>query len=96
FAERGLAPNLLMSVPLIELVRALVGRGLGYSLLMSRPNSQETSTEGRRVVSRPLAPRSGATSVIAVWPEPVALNPRTAAVLDFAARCFAVPAAEDA
>src|SRR3954451_1792430 len=58
YAERGLAPNLLMAVPLIELVRALVGRGVGYSLLMSRPNAQETSTEGRAVVARPLAPRS--------------------------------------
>jgi len=89
FAERGLAPNLLMAVPLIELVRALVGRGLGYSLLMSRPNAQERSTEGRAVVARPLAPRSGLTSVLAVWPEQVALSPRAAAVLDYAAGCFA-------
>jgi DNA-binding transcriptional LysR family regulator len=89
FAERGLTPNLLMSVPLIELVRALVGRGLGYSLLMSRPNAQDTTTEGRQVVARPLAPRAGATSVAAVWPEQVALSPRAAAVLDYAAGCFA-------
>ncbi|NKX52966.1 LysR family transcriptional regulator [Arthrobacter mobilis] len=91
FAERGLNPNLLMSVPVIELVRALVGRGLGYSLLMSRPNSQDTTTEGRRVVVRPLAPRSGITSVTAVWPEQVAPSRRTAAVLDFATSCFAAP-----
>ncbi|MFD1212822.1 LysR substrate-binding domain-containing protein [Arthrobacter sp. GCM10027362] len=91
FAERGLRPNLLMSVPVIELVRALVGRGLGYSLLMSRPNSQDTTTEGRRVVARPLAPRSGITAVQAVWPEAVLPSPRTAAVLDYAAACFAGP-----
>jgi DNA-binding transcriptional LysR family regulator len=78
-----------MSVPLIELVRALVGRGLGYSLLMSRPNSQDITTEGRRVVARPLAPRSGITSVAAVWPEQLPPGPRTAAVLDYAAACFA-------
>ncbi|MCG2620956.1 LysR family transcriptional regulator [Arthrobacter sp. I2-34] len=89
YAERGLAPNLLMAVPLIELVRALVGRGLGYSLLMSRPNSQDTSTEGRPVVARPLSPRAGVTAVIAVWPEQMALSPRAAAVLDYAAACFA-------
>lgn len=89
YAERGLVANRLMAVPLIELVRALVGRGLGYSLLMSRPNSQETSTEGRPVVARPLAPRAGMTSVVAVWPEQMALSPRAAAVLDYAASCFA-------
>lgn len=53
FREQGLDPRMSASVPLVELAKALVGRGLGYSLLMSRPNSTNLTTEG---------PRNGSTS----------------------------------
>ncbi|MFI7496101.1 LysR substrate-binding domain-containing protein [Kocuria sp. M4R2S49] len=85
FREAGLTPNLLAAVPIIELVRALVGRGLGYSLLMSRPNSINITAEGRGIVARPLKPRAGKTTVVAVWPEHITLTPRTQAVVDYAA-----------
>jgi DNA-binding transcriptional LysR family regulator len=86
FHERGLTPRLLTALPVIELVRALVGRGLGYSLLMSRPNSTDMTSEGRRIAFRPLKPRAGLTTVVAVWPEQVKLTPRAQAVIDYAAR----------
>lgn len=84
FRERGLVPELLTAVPVIELVRALVGRSLGYSLLMSRPNSTEMTSEGRRIVTRPLKPRAGMTTVAAIWPEQMNLTPRASAVIDYA------------
>lgn len=84
FAERGLTPTLAAQVPQIDLVRALVGRGLGYSLLMSRPNQIPVTTEGLPIVSRPLLPRAGGTSVVAVWPDGIALSARAQAVMDYA------------
>ncbi|MEU2006936.1 LysR family transcriptional regulator [Rhodococcus sp. NPDC019627] len=82
FTERGLEPNLLVSVPNLELVRVLVGRGLGYSLLMWRPNYATTTLEGREVVMLPLRPQAGATSVVAVWPQHTTLSRRAVALLD--------------
>lgn len=76
FDERGIEPNIRVAVPNLELVRVLVGRGMGYSLLMWRPNYSMTTLEGRTVAMRPLRPRAGATSVVAVWPEQMVLSSR--------------------
>jgi DNA-binding transcriptional LysR family regulator len=84
FDERGLTPSYAARVPQIDLVRALVGRGLGYSLLMSRPNQIPVTTEGLPIVSRPLRPRAGITAVVAVWPDGVTLSARARAVVDYA------------
>lgn len=84
FREQGLTPELFTTAPVIELVRALVGRGLGYSLLMSRPSSSDMTTEGRRIVERPLAHRS-VTTVVAVWPAHMTLTPRAEEVVRYAA-----------
>lgn len=85
FREQGLVPRMSASVPLVELAKALVGRGLGYSLLMSRPNSTNLTTEGREIAARPLTPRAGLSSVVAVWPEGFELTPRARALTDYAA-----------
>lgn len=82
FSERGLEPNLLLSVPTLELLRILVARGLGYSLLMSRPNDPTTTSEGRRIIARPLRPRAGETAVVAAWPDKMILSPRATNLLD--------------
>lgn len=84
FAQRGLRPNIGAVVPQIDLVRAMVGRGLGYSLLMSRPNQIPISTEGKGLVTRHLRPRAGQTSVVAVWPKETTLSARAAAVNQYA------------
>jgi DNA-binding transcriptional LysR family regulator len=84
FAQRGLRPNIGAVVPQIDLVRAMVGRGLGYSLLMSRPNQIPISTEGKGLVTRHLRPRAGQTSVVAVWPKEATLSARAAAVTQYA------------
>lgn len=84
FSQRNLTPRIGAVVPQIELVRALVGRGLGYSLLMSRPHQIPVSSEGLPLVTRPLRPRSGVTSVVAIWPSEARLSKRAKAVLDYA------------
>ncbi len=88
FAARGLAPSIEVSVSEIGLVEALVGRGLGYGLLMSRPNPLTTSLEGRPVVIRPLDPPVTVTHVVGIWPEDMEPTSRARALLDFAAERF--------
>lgn len=86
FAERGLRPNVVSSMPQMVLVQAMVGRGLGYALLMSRPNSPGLTVEGRPVAIRPLSPPATRTTVCAIWPEGMSLSPRAEAVVDLAVR----------
>jgi DNA-binding transcriptional LysR family regulator len=84
FAARGLAPTIAARVPQIILVEALVGRGVGYGLLMSRPNVRPASVEGLPVAVRPLDPPATRTHVVAIWPEDMVLTARAAALLDYA------------
>ena len=88
FAERGLRPTIVAHMPQVILVQALVARGLGYSLLMSRPNCAPVSLEGLPLAVRPLAPPSSQTSMAGIWPGHLSLSPRAQAVLDFAVEAF--------
>ncbi len=88
FAARGLEPSIRASVTEIGLVEALVGRGLGYGLLMSRPGALPMSLEGLPVVTRPLDPPVTRSHVVAIWPEDMNLTPRASALLDFAEEQF--------
>lgn len=84
FAARGLEPRIEARVTQISLVEALVGRGVGYGLLMSRPNILPMSSEGRPVVIRPLDPPVTLSHVVGIWPADMKLTPRASALLDFA------------
>lgn len=85
FAARGLKPKIAARVTQFGLVEALVGRGLGYGLLMSRPNVLATSIEGRPLSIRPLDPPATVAHVVGIWPEEMHLTPRSSALLEFAA-----------
>ena len=84
FTALGLEPRIETRVSQTNLVEALVGRGVGYGLLMSRPNRLPMSTEGRPVVRRPLDPPVTVSHVVGIWPEDMLLTPRASALLDFA------------
>lgn len=84
FAARGLEPKIEAKVTQIILVEALVGRGVGYGLLMSRPNALPMSVEGRPVAVRPFDPPVTLSHVVGIWPEDMTLTPRAAALLDYA------------
>lgn len=49
FTEQGLAPHIAFASPSIEMVRGMVGQGLGFSILVTRPHSNYTY-DGQRVV----------------------------------------------
>jgi DNA-binding transcriptional LysR family regulator len=51
--EVGVEPKLLLSSPSIEVVRGLVGRGLGYSILVTRPYGDH-SYDGAPLAVRPI------------------------------------------
>ncbi|MFV0375638.1 MAG: LysR family transcriptional regulator [Microbacterium sp.] len=93
FAARGLEPRIEARVTQIGLVDALVARGLGYGLLMSRPNNHPMSVDGRPVVIRPLDPPVTRSHVVGLWPEEMKLTPRASALLDFAVEKFGDPMA---
>ncbi len=82
FEARGLSPNLRAAIPQIEVVRALVGRGLGYTLLRSRPAVMHRTTEGRPLTGLPLRPRFGRSAVVAAWPSALRPNARTLTVAE--------------
>ena len=53
FHERGLQPRVCYRSPSFEMVRAMVGNGMGFTLLGTKPASS-TTYDGRAVVARPL------------------------------------------
>ncbi len=53
FSELGLTPRIKFKTPSFEMVRGFVGRGLGYSILITRPDTDRTY-DGSSVVAVPL------------------------------------------
>jgi len=62
FHKAGIEPRVAFASPSLEMVRGLVGRGLGCSLLVTRPYSDHTY-DGRRIEARPLN-HDAATSTV--------------------------------
>jgi DNA-binding transcriptional LysR family regulator len=83
FERAGVAPDIRYRTTDFELTRSLVGRKMGYSVLVQRP-AVDTSYEGRDFVSRPITPAVQPVDVRIVWPEAVRLTDRARAMVDFA------------
>jgi len=82
FASQGLVPKITASVPQMILVSAMVGRGLGYGLLMRRPNNAEVSVEGRPLAFRDLKAPNYPNAVVAITPRGVRIPARVQALID--------------
>jgi len=83
FAELGGPPPARHRSTSYETVRALVGRGLGWSVLVQRP-ANALSYEGLPVVVKEIEPRVLPIGVHLTWPGNLALSPRARAVVDVA------------
>ncbi|MQA09565.1 MAG: LysR family transcriptional regulator [Pseudonocardiaceae bacterium] len=83
----GIDATVRHSTSNFELVRCLVGRGLGYAVLVQRPPSG-LSYEGRRVVSRPIAEEVPDVSIVLAYPRGARLTRRAEALADF---CLTIP-----
>ncbi len=83
FAARGLTPRVRHRVQSSEAVRALVGRGLGYGILVQRP-ANPASHEGYPVVMLEIAPAVPPVGVDVIWPASPEPTARTRALIDYA------------
>jgi DNA-binding transcriptional LysR family regulator len=63
FRRAGLEPRKAFSSPSLELVRTMVGRGLGYSILVTRPDA-DTTYDGRQLAIRPLRDQVNTSSIV--------------------------------
>ncbi|MFI1168560.1 LysR substrate-binding domain-containing protein [Streptomyces sp. NPDC020801] len=83
--EAGMAPIVRHRTRNFEMARALVGRGLGWAILVQRPPNDRTY-EGRRVVYKQIAELpDAAVSVLLCWPKQVAQTRRVAEFVRYCA-----------
>ena len=83
FAARGLTPRIRHRTTSYEAVRTLVGRGLGYGVLVQRP-ANPASYEGYPVVMKEIDPPVEPVGIEVIWPAATPPTPRTRALIDFA------------
>jgi DNA-binding transcriptional LysR family regulator len=91
FAAEGLTPTVRFRTSSFEMVRALVARGLGYSILSQR-TTIERSYEGRRYLVRPLGGKHGGLDIDVVALKNVRPTLRAAEFVKECHRAFNEPA----
>ncbi len=84
FEQAGVEPNIRHRTTDFEVTRSLVGRNLGYSILIQRPATDSTY-EGLPVVAKSLSPAVNPLSVKMIWPKEFRLTDRAQAMARFAA-----------
>ena len=82
FERFGVRPDVRYRPTTFELTRALVGRGMGYALLVQRPANDRTY-EGHQVVVKEIAEPVGDSRVLIAWPKATRLNRRAQAFVEF-------------
>ncbi|WP_345750871.1 LysR family transcriptional regulator [Microbacterium rhizophilus] len=83
----GIVPDIRHRTTNLELVRAFVGRGWGYSLLTVRPVVDRTY-EGRRVVALPLEEAPDRDAIVIAWRREITPTPAAEAIADLAVRLW--------
>lgn len=81
-ADAGLTAQIRHLSSNIEVVRSLVARGVGYSIMVQRWPS-EVSFEGMPLVSRPIADPVPERVAVLAWPENSRLTRRATALVNF-------------
>jgi DNA-binding transcriptional LysR family regulator len=87
FSCAGIAPHPAHRTTNFELVRSLVARNLGYSILVQRPASNITY-EGLPLVLLPIANPIPALRVIFAWPSHIHLHRRVEALIEYGQRLY--------
>ncbi|MGA2342152.1 MAG: LysR substrate-binding domain-containing protein [Steroidobacteraceae bacterium] len=83
FRAHGLAPRIGQRTRSLEMVRGLVGHGLGYGLLATKP-ANNMSYDGRALVTRPLASAAATSRLVLATRSGVPSSPAAQA---FAGHC---------
>lgn len=81
FSSHGLTPNLQHRFTNFEVIRSLVARGVGYSLVIQRP-AIDRSYEGLELVTRPLTPMPPPEVVACAWAANRRLSANAGAALE--------------
>ncbi|MFB2583350.1 LysR family transcriptional regulator [Herbiconiux liukaitaii] len=87
FNRAGVLPRIAFRSPTFELARALVGRGLGYTIHVQRP-AGDVTYEGLPLEVRPLVTGLPVEYVAMAWSARVRPSPRVQAVIDAALRAW--------
>jgi DNA-binding transcriptional LysR family regulator len=66
FTALDLTPDIAFASPSLEMVRGLVGRGLGYSILVTRP-AAATTYDGHEVATIPLSDKLPPSILVIAW-----------------------------
>ncbi|MHA6688623.1 LysR substrate-binding domain-containing protein [Mesorhizobium sp. A556] len=66
FAQHGLTPNVWMQTGSFEMVRGMVGNGLGYGLLGTKPASN-MSYDGKALVTKPITEETPSSHIALVY-----------------------------
>lgn len=85
FNRAGIQPHIRYRGTEYELIRSMVARNLGYSLMIHRP-AHNYSYEGLELVAMPIRPALPLEDIVAVWPENTILNPRAQELVRVAAQ----------
>ncbi|WP_415855089.1 LysR family transcriptional regulator [Sinomonas sp. G460-2] len=88
FRAAGVQPRIRYRTTDFELTRSLVGRGLGYALLVQRPRRDETY-EGLPVVAAQIVPTPAPVRILLAWSAAVRPTRRAQSLMDFTAGLFA-------
>lgn len=83
FSARGLTPRIRHRTSSYEAVRTLVGRGLGYGVLVQRP-ANPRSYEGYPVVMKRIEPAVPPVGIEVIWSANGETPARVRALIDFA------------
>lgn len=83
FTARGLTPKIRHRTSSYEAVRTLVARGLGYGVLVQRPQNP-ASYEGLPLVMKEITPGVQPVAVDVVWSSEIEPPARVIALIDFA------------
>lgn len=83
FADRELTPRIRHRTANFEAVRTLVGRGLGYGILVQRV-ANTNSYEGYPVVSREISPPVAPVGIDVIWSASGDTPDRVSALIEFA------------
>ncbi|MFZ1871884.1 MAG: LysR family transcriptional regulator [Chania sp.] len=66
FTQIGITPNIVFSSPSIEMVRGMVGQGLGFAILVTRPYGQY-SYDGQPLVTIELQDEVEGSGLVVAW-----------------------------
>lgn len=90
FHDLGVRPRLGMKADSIELVRSLVGRGLGYAVLLHHPPG-DLSHEGMPLAVRPIRGLRSSTGVVLAQAQSVRDSPRHRLLRQFCLKALRRP-----